>query len=103
MLERARRNSYKILERFDCLPSIHFAQYETMRILISIAKRYRPSSVLLYGCELLGYGNCDIIERVHLKLCKMLLHMKSSTPSFMVYGELGRYLLAIDIKIRMVS
>ena len=56
-----------------------------------------------YGCELWGYGNCDIIERVHLKFCKMLLHMKSSTPSFMVYGELGRYPLGIDIKIRMVS
>ena len=58
--------------------------------------------VLLYGCELWGYVNCDIIERVDLKFCKMLLHMKSSTPSFMVYGELGRYPLAIDIKIRMV-
>ena len=33
----------------------------------------------------------------------MLLHMKSSTPSFMVSGELGRYPLGIDIKIRMVS
>ena len=59
--------------------------------------------VLLYGCELCRYGNVDIIERVHLKFCKMLLHMKSSTPSFMVYGELGRYPLPIDIKIRMVS
>ena len=59
--------------------------------------------VLLYGCELWDYGNCDIIERVDLKFCKMLLHMKSSTPSFMVYGELGRYPLAIDIKICMVS
>jgi hypothetical protein len=59
--------------------------------------------VLLYGCELWDYGNCDIIEGVHLKFCKMLLHMKSSTPLFMVYGELGRYLLEIDIKIRMVS
>ena len=59
--------------------------------------------VLLYGCELWGYGNCDIIERVDLKFCKMLLHMKSSTPSFMVYGELGRYRLGIDIKICMVS
>ena len=64
-------------------------------------KMFKP--VLLYGCELFGYGNCDIIKRVHLKFCKMLLHMKSSTPSFMVYGELGRYPLAIDIKIRIVS
>jgi hypothetical protein len=44
MLERARHNLYKILESFDCLPSINFAQYETMRILISIAKGYQPSS-----------------------------------------------------------
>ena len=30
--------------------------------------------------------------------------MQSSyTPSFMVHGELGRYPLTIDIKIRMVS
>jgi hypothetical protein len=35
---------------------------------------------LLYGCELWSYGNCDIIERVHLTFCKMLLHMKSSSP-----------------------
>ena len=24
--------------------------------------------VLLYGCELWCYGNCDIIERVHSKI-----------------------------------
>ena len=57
----------------------------------------------MYGCELWGYGNCDIIERVDLTFCKMLLHIQSSTPSFMVYGELGWYPLTIDIKIRMVS
>jgi hypothetical protein len=31
MLERARHNIYKILESFDCLPSINVSQYETMR------------------------------------------------------------------------
>jgi hypothetical protein len=25
--------------------------------------------VLLYGCEIWSYGNCQIIERVHLKFC----------------------------------
>jgi hypothetical protein len=43
MLERARHNLYKILESFDCLPSIYFAQYETMRILISIAMDIDPA------------------------------------------------------------
>ena len=59
--------------------------------------------VLLYGYEIWGYGNNQIIERVQLKFCKLLLHMKTPTHSFMIYGELGRYLLEIDIQIRMIS
>ena len=56
--------------------------------------------ILRYGCELCGLSNCDIIERVHLKYlyCKLLLNLKSSTPNCMMYGELGRYPLYIDIK-----
>jgi hypothetical protein len=37
----------------------------------------------------------EVLERVHLKFCKILLNLKSSTPNYMVYGELGRY--PIDI------
>ena len=37
--------------------------------------------ILLYGCELWGLSNCNIIERVHLKYCKLLLNLKSSTPN----------------------
>ena len=32
--------------------------------------------ILLYGCEVWGNTNTDIIERVHLKFCKMLLNPK---------------------------
>jgi hypothetical protein len=59
--------------------------------------------ILLYDCELWGLSNCDIIERVHLKYCKLLLNLKFSTPNCMIYGELGRYPLYIDIQQRMVS
>ena len=45
--------------------------------------------ILLYGCEVWGYGNNDIIERVQLKFLKHILNMKSSTPNCMVYGESG--------------
>lgn len=59
--------------------------------------------ILLYGCELWGFGNLDIIERVQLKFFKLILNLKKSTPSFMVYGELGAFPLYIDIQTRMVS
>jgi hypothetical protein len=59
--------------------------------------------ILLYGCEVWGFSNNDMIEDVHLKFCKLLLHLKSSTPSYMIYGDLGRYPLEIDIKSRIMS
>ena len=58
--------------------------------------------ILLYGCEVWGFSNNDILEKIHLKYCKILLNLKTSTPSYMVYGELGRYPIYIGIKIRTV-
>ena len=43
--------------------------------------------ILLYGAEIWGYENFDILERVHLKFCKHILKLKNSTPNFMIYGE----------------
>ena len=56
--------------------------------------------ILLYGCEIWGFGNNDIFEKVHLKFFKIILHLKATTPNCMIYGELGRYPLDIDIKLR---
>jgi hypothetical protein len=61
--------------------------------------------ILLYGCEVWGFGKNEVLERVHLKFCKILLNLKSSTPNYMymVYGELDRYPIDIDIKVRIIS
>ena len=59
--------------------------------------------ILLYGCEVWGLSNTYILERVHLKFCKLLLNLKKSTPSFMVYGELGAFPLDVFIKQRIVN
>ena len=56
----------------------------------------------MYGCEIWGFGNNDILEKVHLKFCKIILHLKATTPNCMIYGELCRYPLDIDIKLRNV-
>jgi hypothetical protein len=43
--------------------------------------------MLTYGSEIWGYENIDILEKVHVKICKLLLNLKTSTPTFMLYGE----------------
>ena len=32
----------------------------------------------------------DILEKVHVQFCKLLLNLKTSTPIY-IYGEIGRY------------
>ena len=46
--------------------------------------------ILLYGCEIWGYENTDIIESIHIDFMRHILPAKTSTPFFMIYGELGR-------------
>lgn len=59
--------------------------------------------ILLYGYEIWGYEKLDILERVHLRFCKLILKVKKSTPNFIVYGELGRHPLHVHIKTRIIS
>ena len=59
--------------------------------------------ILLYGCEVWGYGNIDVIERVQLKFFKYIFNLKKSTPSYMIYGELRIMPLSVDIQTRLIS
>ena len=45
--------------------------------------------ILLYGCEVWGFGNCDVIERIQPIFYKYIFNLKISTPSYMIYSELG--------------
>ena len=56
--------------------------------------------ILLYGSEVWGFGNLNVLERVVLKYLKLILSMKTSTPNFMIYRGLSylhRYLLPHDL------
>ena len=59
--------------------------------------------ILLYGSEIWGYGNCDTIERVHLKFLKYIFKLKKSTPSHMIYGELGILPITTEIQSRVIT
>ena len=60
-------------------------------------------SVLSYASEIWGYSKSKAIERIHLKFCKRILQVKSSTNFMAVYGELGRYPLYISRYIKMIK
>ena len=61
------------------------------------------SPILLYGSEVWGYENIEILERLRLKFCKYILNVKTSTPTNMVMGELGIFPLETMIRVRMVK
>ena len=58
--------------------------------------------VVLYGAEVWGCENCDIVNKVKLRFCKYILHVHKSTCSNMAYGELGETPLHIDNKCKMI-
>jgi hypothetical protein len=43
-----------------------------------------------------------IVIKVHLQFLKRILGVRVTTPNCLVYGELGRYPLDINIKCRML-
>ena len=59
--------------------------------------------ILLYGAEVYCFGNCDVIERVHLKFLKYILKLKTSTPSHMIYGELCIFPITLEIRHRALT
>ena len=59
---------------------------------------------LLYASEVWGLLHDDSpIEKVHLHACKKILNIPVRTPSDMVYGELGRYPLLVNISVRTIK
>ena len=58
--------------------------------------------ILLYASEVWGFENKESIEKVHLQFCKNILKVRSTTPNYMVYGELGRYPMEVMVKRKIV-
>jgi hypothetical protein len=51
--------------------------------------------ILTYGSEIFGYENIDILEKVHNEFLRKLTGAIKRTPMYMMYGELGRYPIAM--------
>ncbi len=59
--------------------------------------------ILIYGSEIFGYENIEILEKVHNNFLRKITNARKSTPMAFLYGELGRYPIAINIKCQTMS
>ena len=58
--------------------------------------------VLLYGSEIWACAPLDNDDKTQIRFLKMILGVKSSTPTCMVLGELGIFPASLDAKLRML-
>ena len=59
--------------------------------------------ILTYGCEVWGFGDLSVIEKVHTDFMKRILNVKRSTPHVMLYGKLGRYPVTLTFQNKIIN
>ena len=95
-LTRAKRGTIDILKalrRWNCFSHGLFFKLFDAQIA--------PS--LLYGSEFWGFEQHDVVEKVHIQACKLLLNVPSYTPNDMVLGDLGRFPLFVNSAARCIQ
>jgi len=56
--------------------------------------------LIMYGSEVWGIYNTPEVDEIHLRFCKLILGVKQQKSNASVFGELGRFLLAVICKQR---
>ena len=59
--------------------------------------------ILTYGSEIFGFDNLDLLEKIHIDFLKKITQCRRSTPSYIIYAELGRYPLEIVVLSRIIE
>ena len=94
-ITQARKAAFVLIKKIQCLQLPLDTQCELFDQLVV--------PILLYGSEVWGFRVNDSVERFHRWFMKYILKLKIRTPSNMVYGELGRCPLKVNIQCRMVN
>lgn len=52
--------------------------------------------VLPHSLEFWGFKNLDILEKIHLRFCKIISNLKQIIPNIFIYGELGQFPISLS-------
>ena len=92
----------KALRAMNALLSITRGKDIPIKIMLSLFDSF-ISPILTFSSEVWGFTRTEIAERVHRKFLKLILNLKQSTSNSAIYGELGRFPLSINVKIKIVK
>ncbi len=59
--------------------------------------------ILTYGCEVWGIQSVEMVELFYRKFLKKLLKLRPSTPTCMVYGEVGKLPMQVIIDKQIIN
>ena len=59
--------------------------------------------ILTYGCEVWGFGTNDVVNKLQRKFLKIILRLRTSTPTAMLHGETGTFPVEVTIKSRIMN
>ena len=58
--------------------------------------------ILSYGSEIWGFDEFELLQKLQLRFYKIVLKLRITTPSLMVFGETGHYPLWVEVKVKML-
>lgn len=94
-ITKGKRAMYSIFSKAKCNGLSISCQIHLFKVIVL--------PILLYGCEVWGFENLKLLEKVQLEFCRILLKLNRSTSKYFLLGETGLLPISILIKCRMIK
>ena len=95
LLDQARKAMFSLIKKsrkLDLSISVQLHLFNTMIV-----------PILLYGAEVWAFEDLKILDQFQLQYCKMILKLKKTNPSCMIYHELGITPISVQAQLRLLS
>ena len=95
-----------IFEKANKAMHLLYKRINSLNLPIDLQRKlfdYTTLPIITYSCEIWGYENVQMFERIHTSFLRTITKCRKSTPLYMLYGESGRYPIENTIKSRIIN